>query len=346
MKNDINSEDKVCNDDSCTKEEVVVTKLSYSKSQWYQLRELARSIKPAQEATDELRKQIEMRVKVRRKKFQIEGEIQCININIESLEEKIEAAKLRIKEIKAKKEKVLKEKEAIENKIICFKKDISIIDQEFSEMKSTYILSRTRFTKLRTELFLRRRFMINELLTIYKFDIGVKYDSNSNSKFYHKPCSCGILDYIHGYQHLPTIKCISNHSEQEIVSAINELVHLLIIIGEILGFVYRFELTFHGLYSTVKSTVNNEIIRLTDVFSKTNRDKFIIGYGLINKNIAQLRSDVGLATRSERTLLNLQELLCFLASHDINDSNGKERCAINDPFNIIVKSRPTKKKLT
>ncbi|CEF63949.1 UV radiation resistance protein/autophagy-related protein 14 family-containing protein [Strongyloides ratti] len=344
MTNVINSVERLANDDSCRKEETVATKISYSKSQWYQLRELARSIKPAQETADELRKQIEMRVKVRRKKFQIEGEIQCIRINIETLEEKIEATKLRIKEMKIKRNKILKEKDKIGNKIKSFKKDISVIDQEYCEMKNAYIFSRTRFTKLRTELFLRRRFMINELLTIYKFDIGVKYNSNSNTKFYNKPCSCGILDFIHGYQHLPTIKCISNHSEQEIVSAINELVHLLVIIGEILGFVYRFELTFHGLYSTVKSTINNEIIRLNDVFSKTNRDKFIIGYGLINKNIAQLRNDVGLVTRSERTLLNLQELLCYLASHDINDVDEKEKCAINDPFNIVAISRSTKKK--
>uniref|UniRef100_A0A0K0EPK8 Uncharacterized protein n=1 Tax=Strongyloides stercoralis TaxID=6248 RepID=A0A0K0EPK8_STRER len=344
MANVMNNENKLSNDDCGQKEEIPTTKLSYSKSQWYQLRELARSIKPAQETADELRKQIELRVKVRRKKFQIEGEIQCIKINIETLEEKIEATKVRINEMKIKKSKVLKEKERIEGKIKCFKKDILIIDQEYCEMKNAYIISKARLTKLRTELFLRRRFMINELLTIYKFDIGVKY--NSNSKFYHKPCSCGILDFIHGYQHLPTIKCISNHSEQEIVSAINELVHLLVIIGEVLGFVYRFELNFHGLYSTVKSTINNETIRLTDVFSKTNRDKFITGYSLINKNIAQLRSDVGLVTRSERTLLNLQELLCFLASHDINNIDGKEKCAINDPFNIVAISKSTKKKLT
>uniref|UniRef100_A0A0N4Z5X1 UV radiation resistance-associated protein n=1 Tax=Parastrongyloides trichosuri TaxID=131310 RepID=A0A0N4Z5X1_PARTI len=321
------------------KEEAATPKSSYSKSQWYQLRELARSIKPAEESAGELRNQIEKRVEVRRKKFQIEAEIQSKDVHMEILVETIEILKQRLKELNCRKDELIKKINIADGKLTHLKHDINHLEKEIFETKSEFISSVTRFTKIKEELYLRRRLMINELLNIFKFNIGVKFSLLNHNVMPIKPCSCGILDFIHEYQHLPTIKCLVNHPEQDIISAINALVHLLISLGEILGYVYRFELSHHGLYSTVYNTFTNETIKLTDVFSKGNRDKFITGYSLINKNIAQLRCDVGLSTKNERTLLNVHELLCYLGSNIKKESGAKERCAINDPFNLVATTK-------
>uniref|UniRef100_A0AC35U2Q8 PUB domain-containing protein n=1 Tax=Rhabditophanes sp. KR3021 TaxID=114890 RepID=A0AC35U2Q8_9BILA len=300
-------------------------KASVTASQWYQAQQLAQQAIELQMTNAECVKKIMEKAKEREKVFEVKDDIIKCKAYNGDLERKIEEARYRVnklqrglvnkdKNIQLKRlesEDITREKEEIEDKINVMSETIKVLGK------------RAKVTQL--QLKLRQRYMIKELMAIFDIKINLdpmdfaKRSANGHPKFSSSPCRCQKMDTILGL-HLPNLTSLLNHPEQVVISAMDQLVHLLISVGHVLDYSFRHQMHYNGMHSHVsrmspESDVKDEVFKFHEAYSKDNRDKFITGYSLVNRNIAQLRYDNGLHTNNEdRTLLNILEVLTFIGS--------------------------------
>ncbi|KAK0404530.1 hypothetical protein QR680_017495 [Steinernema hermaphroditum] len=162
------------------------------------------------------------------------------------------------------------------------------------------------------DLVLRRRLMIRELYELFTIEVDRKVDFKLK-----RPCTCFSLDLINNL-HLPYTNCLIGHSdiENEVVTAVGHVVHMLSVLSVILDHPLRYPVQFESSRSCVFDNVAPEKFVLSKIRSRSDRYHFEKGLELLGKNVAQIRSDCGLpCAKPERILFNLKELLLHLAGH-------------------------------
>ncbi|VDM37922.1 unnamed protein product [Toxocara canis] len=200
--------------------------------------------------------------------------VQAQTVVLRSLEMRIERAKCRLMTVRMKLIRVHDDKRNQEVEHEERTAEIKRIDEEVTKRTETLSAIRETISHTASQLVLRQRRMLKDLMDIYLIDVnGVP-----QNRLLPLPCVCR-----------PAITIAGLHLPDAVASLVN----------------------FFASRSTLINPLTAEIFPLY-ALSK-NRDKLEEAVHCLNKNIGQLRCDCGLATRDiGRTLSNLHDLLMHL----------------------------------
>uniref|UniRef100_A0A0M3IES0 UV radiation resistance-associated protein n=1 Tax=Ascaris lumbricoides TaxID=6252 RepID=A0A0M3IES0_ASCLU len=261
---------------------------SYSRASWCRLREVCRVLQETQQRVIKQKDELDALLHMDAAYRDSVSAVQAQTIMLRSLESSVERAKCRLMTVRMKlicvhDEKRLKEAEHEERieEIAKVEDDVrrrteTILGEMIPEMQCSPLRETISYTA--SQLVLRQRRMLNDLMDIYVIDV-------------------------------------KGHAETEMTSALGHVVHVLNLISQILNVPLRFPMNFFASRSTVINPVTAEIFPLYS--SSKNRDKFEEALHYLNRNVGQLRFDCGLTTRNiGRTLGNLHDLLMHLTVAD------------------------------
>lgn len=176
-----------------------------------------------------------------------------------------------------------------------------LIKKHISSRQSTVQKRRKVGEELLDELKQRHRRMLNELWDIFRiteFPDGRGYSI------------CDI--------HLPSTEHLDGHDETMISVAVGYVGHLLSLLSDTLDVSLRFPLKYYGSKSMIYCNRKNQLFPLyTESFKSRDVINFTYGMTLLNLNILQLRTLVGMTTcEPEDTLANLHGLKMFLTGEE------------------------------
>uniref|UniRef100_A0AC34FZ48 Uncharacterized protein n=1 Tax=Panagrolaimus sp. ES5 TaxID=591445 RepID=A0AC34FZ48_9BILA len=193
--------------------------------------------------------------------------------------------------------------------------------------------SKLIWTKLRNELIFRRRFMLFELYSIY-------FTDRSSGRRKERNCNCEKFDMIRGL-HLPACNDRYGHNEIEITAALGHLTNILLMIGRILNYNFFSPMFFKSSKSFILERNSHQIFLLFDITSRSHRERFVHAYFLLNRNIIQLRRDLGLNTiELDRPIQNLQDaILCAIGKSSLPCTQIMRCLSIHSPSIIIPLSQ-------
>uniref|UniRef100_A0A7E4W283 UV radiation resistance-associated gene protein n=1 Tax=Panagrellus redivivus TaxID=6233 RepID=A0A7E4W283_PANRE len=186
-------------------------------------------------------------------------------------------------------------------------------------------------TKIKNEIIYRRRFMLFELHSIY-------FEDHSSARIRDRTCGCTKFDVIRGL-HLPSCSERAGHNEVELTAAIGHVVNLLNVIGRILDYHYLYPMFFKGSKSYLLDPNSHVIYNLFDVFTRSHRERFQTAYLSLNRNITQLRTDLGLNnTDLDRPVHNIQNaLLCCIGKASSPTANILPSNLFECPASVVPK---------
>uniref|UniRef100_F1KXX1 UV radiation resistance-associated gene protein n=1 Tax=Ascaris suum TaxID=6253 RepID=F1KXX1_ASCSU len=283
---------------------------SYSRASWCRLREVCRVLQETQQRVIKQKDELDALLHMDAAYRDSVSAVQAQTIMLRSLESSVERAKCRLMTVRMKlicvhDEKRLKEAEH-EERI----EEIAKVEDDVRRRTETVSAMRETISYTASQLVLRQRRMLNDLMDIYVIDVKGLPENRLSPL----PCVCLPAVTIAGL-HLPDAITSIGHAETEMTSALGHVVHVLNLISQILNVPLRFPMNFFASRSTVINPVTAEIFPLYS--SSKNRDKFEEALHYLNRNVGQLRFDCGLTTRNiGRTLGNLHDLLMHLTVAD------------------------------
>uniref|UniRef100_A0A915B8W9 UV radiation resistance-associated gene protein n=2 Tax=Parascaris univalens TaxID=6257 RepID=A0A915B8W9_PARUN len=283
---------------------------SYSRASWCRLREVCCVLQETQQRVIKQKDELDALLHMDAEYRDTVSAVQAQTIVLRSLESSVERAKCRLMTIRMKlicvhDEKRLKEAEH-EERI----EEIARMEEDVRRRTETVSAMRETISYTASQLVLRQRRMLNDLMDIYVIDVRGLPENRLSPL----PCVCLPAVTIAGL-HLPDAITSLGHAETEMTSALGHVVHMLNLIAQILNVPLRFPMSFLASRSTIVNPLTAEIFPLYS--SSKNRDKFEEALQYLNRNIGQLRFDCGLTTRNiGTTLANLHDLLVHLTIAD------------------------------
>uniref|UniRef100_A0A914Z774 Uncharacterized protein n=1 Tax=Panagrolaimus superbus TaxID=310955 RepID=A0A914Z774_9BILA len=295
-----------------TFEELKPTKESYIISDLKKIKELVDGVNSYAELLGEKTNIFNEELQSNKSFDSMSSEVQNKRIRIQIYKRQIKEAKERLQNASNRQvlvEEVIENKKKTELELVKNSQESGTISKAATESTEPYKLT---WTKLRNELIFRRRFMLFELYSIY-------FTDRSSGRRKERNCNCEKFDVIRGL-HLPACDDRHGHNEIEITAALGHLTNILLMIGRILNYNF-FSPIFH----------------LFDISSRSHRERFVHAYLLLNRNIIQLRRDLGLNTvEFDRPIQNLQDaILCAIGKSALPFTQIMRCLSIHSPSVII-----------
>ncbi|MFH4981123.1 hypothetical protein AB6A40_007832 [Gnathostoma spinigerum] len=279
---------------------------SFSYSTWKRLRTVCQALQDTEVVADRKEKELQAVLDNDTEYRDMVASMQEKASSIRSLSSRIECAKCRVMTIRMKLQRAVEENETINKAIQNQRIGLAQLEIDAKNMRSELLMKGCDLKFVTSQVCLRRRKMLQDLMDIYQIDL----EGTPENRFLHFPCACRPAITIGG-AHLPDVYSLVGHQEIEVDAAIGYVVHMLLMLSSILNVSLRYPLVFFGSRSYVINPCSETTYPL--YCTTRSRDKLEKAMDYVNRNIAQLRSDCGLRVRNvKKTLLNLQDLLLHL----------------------------------
>jgi hypothetical protein len=312
-----------------TPEELKPTKLSYNDSDLKKIKELMDGVKSYAEKLGEKTNIFKGELDSNKSFDSMSSEVQNKQIRIRIYKQQIKEAKERLQN--ASNRQVLVEEVIEKKKKAEFELKNNSIESGVASKAAVESIEplRLTWTKLRNELIFRRRFMLFELYSIY-------FTDRSPGRRKERTCNCAKFDVIRGL-HLPACDDRHGHNEIEITAALGHLTNILLMIGRILNYNFFSPMFFKSSKSFILERNTHQIFHLFDITSRSHRDRFVHAYFLLNRNIIQLRHDLGLNTiELDRPIQNLQDaILCAIGKSSLPCTQIMRCLSIHSPSIVV-----------
>uniref|UniRef100_A0A1I7T797 APG6 domain-containing protein n=1 Tax=Caenorhabditis tropicalis TaxID=1561998 RepID=A0A1I7T797_9PELO len=194
----------------------------------------------------------------------------------------------------------------------------------------------------------RKTHLLQEVMDLFKIDIDggpASMQPNRNRS----DCKCVLVDTIRGL-HLPHVASIqlSPHNERETTAAIGILIHMMEVLGRILGYAFRYPIVPYSSSSRIYCPVEDKWAVLSGWKKRADRERFFEGLGWLGKNIAQLRNDCGIPTPlADKTLSVLADWIRsvvegkYVSIYERPKNNSSSPASLLINFESIEEALPT-----
>jgi len=286
-------------------------KSSYCLNTLYRMEMMARVLKQTSQLTTKTCIELEQKLEQEKALSQIKTQVECMKVRIKLLrneeQKQIERIQRMAEDKKELDNEICEKGIYMLNKLEDLKREKNILNHE---RRKKLAESKERLLKTRAEINIRRKEILTELYQIYPI---VPFPDKKGGH-----SICGI--------YLPNAERILEQNEVMVSVSLGFVAHMVLMISRFLDVPLRYQVIFNGSRSSIIDPLKEDIPVIDRNFplylKNLNKDRqfFLYGLYLLNKNIGQLMHYCGLPTPDLRaTLPNLFSL--FEAKFLLADSS-------------------------
>ncbi|XP_046853640.1 UV radiation resistance-associated protein-like [Xenia sp. Carnegie-2017] len=274
-----------------------MVKSSYNLSSLHRLHTLVRAIRQTQIQIRKIKTSAQENLHISGQRLHRACERERLKLSVRMLQEELHKHKNMLDTDQKMEVELVRDVQHAGNKLRNKVEGFEVAKRNFDEAKKNHIARRELLVKTKAQVVMRRRQLCHELTYIYPIE------TSKNEEM----ILCGLP--------LPNTQSpeFNGVNEETISSALGYVNHLLSMIARYFQIPLRYPAINKGSRSTIFDFVNEKLPdkeREFPLFVKgKERFQFDFGVFLLNKNIAQIRYSLGLATTDlRRTLPNIKNL--------------------------------------